>query len=373
MTDKTKTNRIQRREFLGAMGATGAVTASAIASPAIAQGRREVRMVTAWPNDFPGLGTSATRIAERITIMSGGSLAVKVFPADTLVSAFESFDAVSNGDAEAYHAIEYYWQGKSSAFSFFAGVPFGLTASEMNTWIYAGGGQLLWDKISSQYNLKPFLAGNIGTHMAGWFTKPIRSIDDFRGMRVAIAGLGGNVFRRMGASAQAIPGREILPALRSGKIDAADWFGPWIGMAMGFQNVAKYHYFPGFQEPGTALSCVFNLEFWKSLTISQQQVVEAATASENAYTLAEFNARNAEALHALEKDFGIRPTQLPNEVLQALGTASGKAVSEAGRNNPRAAEAYSAFIQFRHRSLAWSKVSEHAYLNARLLPFAYSP
>ena len=362
-----------RRRFLAAAGATGLVAASSIAAPAIAQNRREVRVVTTWPPDFPGFGTSAERLAKRIAVMSGGSLAVKVFPAGALVPAFDSFDAVSRGDAEMYHAIEHYWQGKSNAFGFFAAVPFGLTPGEMNAWIYQGGGQALWDELSAGFNLKPFLAGNTGVHMAGWYNRRITSVDDFTGLRVAISGLGGKVLRRLGASAVALPGNELVSALRAGKIDAAEWFGPWHGLAMGFQNAATEFYYPGVYEPGTALTCAVNLKFWDSLTYAQQQVIEAATAAENTFTLAEFNARNAEALGLLREEYGIQPRELPNNVLGAIGDAAAEVVADAGKGDPLAAKIYTAFVDVRRKAIAWSKLSEYAYLHARLLPFKYTP
>ncbi|MDH3335009.1 MAG: twin-arginine translocation signal domain-containing protein, partial [Rhodospirillaceae bacterium] len=134
---------MKRRDFLKNAATAGIAGAAAttLAAPAIAQNVRELKMVTTWPKNFPGLGTSAQRLADNITAISGGSLSVKVYAAGELVPPFESFDAVSNGTADMYHGAEYYWQGKSKAFNFFAAVPFGLTATEMNAWIHHGGGQ----------------------------------------------------------------------------------------------------------------------------------------------------------------------------------------------------------------------------------------
>ena len=158
---------MKRREFVRGAAVAGAAVAGAgaLSAPAIAQGVRELKLVTTWPKNFPGLGTGAQRMADRITAATGGQITVKLFAAGELVPPFESFDAVSNGTADMYHGAEYYWQGKSKAFNFFAAVPFGFTASEFDSWIQFGGGQELWDKLSGDFNIKPFTAGNTGVHV----------------------------------------------------------------------------------------------------------------------------------------------------------------------------------------------------------------
>ena len=182
---------MKRRTFLTTTGAVAA--ASTFPAPAIAQGIRELRLVSSYPL------TPGTKLLVRtITEASGGRLRVKAFPAGKLVDAFEVFDAVREGIADMYYSVEYFWKDRSPAFSFFAGVPFGLTSSEMDAWMHRGGGQKLWDELSAEYNIKPFLAGNTGVQMGGWYKKEITSIDSFKGLRIRIPGLGGEVMRRMG-------------------------------------------------------------------------------------------------------------------------------------------------------------------------------
>ncbi|KKJ75113.1 ABC transporter substrate-binding protein, partial [Kiloniella litopenaei] len=189
---------MNRRKFLtgAATGVAAGAAAATLSAPAIAQGKRDLKMVTTWPKNFPGLGTGAQRVADRITAASGGKLNVKLYAAGELVPPFESFDAVSNGTADMYHAAEYYWQGKHKAFNFFTAVPFGFTANELDAWVHYGGGQELWDKLSAQYNLKSFMAGNTGVQMGGWFNKEINTLEDFKGLKIRMPGLGGEVLRR---------------------------------------------------------------------------------------------------------------------------------------------------------------------------------
>jgi len=155
-----------------------------LSAPNLSQNRREYRMATSWPKDFPGLGQMPNRFAAALREMSEGRIDVKVFAAGELVGATECFDATSTGAADMYHAAEYYWQGKSRGFSFFTAIPLGMTAAEIMGWIDFGGGQALWDELSAKFNIKAFQAGNTGHQTGGWFKRKMESLDDFKGLRM---------------------------------------------------------------------------------------------------------------------------------------------------------------------------------------------
>lgn len=328
-------------------------------------------MVTTWPKGFPGLAASAERLAKRITAMTEGQITVRVFAAGELVDDFECFDAVGGGDAEMYHAFESYWQSKSRAFNFFSAVPFGLTAAEIEAWVLYGGGQALWEELAKPFNVKPLLAGNTGAQMGGWYNKEIKGPDDFKGLKVRMPGLAGDVMRRLGSVAVNLPAGEIFPALRSGAIDGTEWGGPWNDVAFGLQNVAKFYYYPGFHEPGTAMSLGVNLKLWEGLSLAHKAAIEAAAAAECAHSLAEFNARNAEALEDLRGKFKVTIRKFEDSTLQAMGEASGQVVTVAGEGDALSRKIAQSFFAFRRQAISWSKIAEQAYFSARLLPFRY--
>ena len=361
---------MQRRQFLTTSGTVVAAT-SFFAMPAIAKGAREIKLVTSWPKGLPGLGTSAARLAKLITDTSGGRLQVKVFPAGDMVAPFEVFDAVSVGIAEMYHSAEYYWEKRSPAFNFFAAVPFGLTAGEMNSWIYRGGGQKLWDELSATYNIKPMLASNTGVQMGGWFVKPVTSIESYEGLRYRMPGLGGEVLRRVGAVVVNLPGGEIVRALQSGAIDASEWVGPWNDLELGLHNATKYYYYPGFHEPGTALSLGVNKEFWDSLSAEERQIIATSAAAENSFSISEFNARNTAALETLIQQHGVEVQKFDDAILQALGKISGEVMGEISHHDPLTRQVYDSFMNFRRAAVRWGELSERGYLNARSLKFQY--
>jgi TRAP-type mannitol/chloroaromatic compound transport system substrate-binding protein len=362
---------MDRRQFVAGASVGAAAAATAFPTPAIAQGARELKMVTTWPKTLPGLQSGAERVAEAITSLSGGRLNVKVFAAGQLVGAFESFDAVSSGLADMYHGSEITWAGRSPAFSYFCNVPFGLTPPEINAWIYYGGGQALWDELSAAFGLKPFICGNTGPQMGGWFTKELTGIDSYKGLRYRMPGVGGEVLRRLGAAVVNLPASEIIPSLRSGAIDASEFAGPWVDMALGLNKAAKYYYYPGFHEPGAAVSLVLNKKLWDSLGRTERSVIETAAGAENALSYADFTAHDAIALQQIANDPAIEVRKLDDSILEALGKMSGEVLYETSRKDDLTRRVYDSFIKFRTSALRWGDISERAFLNARALPYQF--
>ncbi|OHC74080.1 MAG: ABC transporter substrate-binding protein [Rhodospirillales bacterium RIFCSPLOWO2_12_FULL_58_28] len=360
---------MKRRQFLKNTVIAGAV--ASFPAPAVARETRDLKMVTVWPRNLPGLAAGAERLAKRINDLSGGELNVKVFAAGELVPPQESFDAVASGFADMYHASEHYWRGKSRAYDFFSAVPFGMSATEMNAWLQFGGGQPLWDELSASFNLKPFQAGNTGGRMGGWFNKEINAVSDFSRLKISMSDPGGEVLNRFGAKVSSLPPGEIVNSLRSGAIDAVEWFGPWNDMALGLHQAAKYYYYPGFHKPGLALSAAVNLITWDKMPRGHQRLIETATAAENAALSAEFTVRNAESLELMVKEHKVKLRRFPDSALEAFGDASGRLVNEAAAGDKITMKIYKSFLDFRRKAIGWSRHSELAFGGARQLPFKY--
>jgi TRAP-type mannitol/chloroaromatic compound transport system substrate-binding protein len=361
---------MHRRSFMATAGVAAVGVVSTLPAPAVAQDIRELTMVTSWPKGSAGLGSSAERLATRITELSDGRLQVNVFGAGDLVDAFEVFDAVSAGIADMYHSAEYYWHAKSPAFSFFTAVPFGLTANELAAWIHRGGGQELWDALSAEYGLKSLLATNTGVQMAGWFTKEVTSVESYKGLRYRMPGLGGEVLKQLGGIVANLPGGEIVAALQSGAIDAAEWVGPWMDLDFGLYEGGKYYYYPGFHEPGTALCLGINKQIWDGLSASDKRLIEHAAGTEYMMSLADFNAENGVALATLINDHGVELRRFDDDVITELGRASRDVLDGIGNSDAATSRVYSSFLEQRKSLMDWSDISERAYLNARGLAFS---
>jgi TRAP-type mannitol/chloroaromatic compound transport system substrate-binding protein len=356
---------MKRRRVL-AGGATIAA-GTALAAPAIAQGIRQLRMVTDWPAASPGPHDSSRRLAQTIAEVTGGRIRIEVFAAGELVRSFETFDAVGAGVAELYHSYEGYFASKSPGFSFFATMPFGFTADELYAWVRHGGGQALWDELSGQFNVKPLLSGSTGCQMGGWFTREIASAGAFRGLRYRMAGPGAEVLRRLGAVVVSLPGGEITSALQSGAIDATEWIGPWLDTAMGLHKSAKYYYYPGFHEPGAGWSLGINRGVWDSLPAGDRRIIEAVAAAEYLVTLSEFNAANAAALRTLREDSSIRIMKFDDALLKELHRLSMEVVAEAGAADGTSRRIHASYQAFRASAMAWGDLAERAFLNGRAL------
>jgi len=336
-----------------------------ISAPAIAKNTLKWKMITTWPKNFPGLGTGAQRIADSITTMSDGQLMVKLYAAGELVPPFECFDAVRQGIAQMSHGASYYWISKNRSTPFFAAVPGGLTAQEHDAWIHYGGGQQLWDELYGEFGLKGFLAGNSGVQMGGWFKKEINSLEDFKGLKMRIPGLGAEVINRMGATAVALPGGEIMPSLQSGAIDATEWVGPWNDLAFGFYKVAKNYYGPGFHEPGTSTECMVNKNEFNALPKNLQDIVEHACVSENNKMLAEFTTGNNIAQRKLVEDHGVKIKHFPDEVYKVMFKISEEVVSETANEGDINKRIYQSWSSFKNDAIERAPFSEQGYMLRR--------
>ncbi|MCO4787305.1 TRAP transporter substrate-binding protein [Marinomonas atlantica] len=325
----------------------------------------EWKMVTTWPKNFPALGTGAESLAQSITAMSGGRINVKVYAAGELVPALEAFDAVSRGTAQIGHAASYYWKGKVPAAQFFTTVPFGLTAQEMNAWLSQGGGQELWEEVYAPFNIIPMAAGNTGTQMGGWFNKEINSVADLSGLKMRMPGLGGEVLADAGVTVVNMPGSEMFTALQTGTIDATEFVGPYNDLAFGIYKAAKYYYYPGWQEPGSAIETFINKEAFEALPEDLQLIVRAAARQTNAEILDEYTAMNNSALETLINEHGVILKRFPDDVLAEFRASTDTVMAKVAANDPLSQKVYSSMKDFKEKVMKWSEISERAIINAR--------
>jgi TRAP-type mannitol/chloroaromatic compound transport system substrate-binding protein len=358
---------MDRRSFLKTAGLAGGAAAGALAAPAIAQGITELKLVTSWPKNFPGLGTAPERFAKSVEKATDGRYRVRVFAGGELVHPLKVHDAVQEGTAEMYHSGDYYFQGKLKAYAFYSSVPFGFRPDEMDAWIQYGGGQELWDEIGAQFGIKHMECGNTGSQMGGWFNKKMESVDDFKGLKMRIPGLGGDVIKALGGTPVTLAGAEILPALQSGNVDATEWVGPWNDLAFGFYKVVKFYHYPGFHEPGTMLNIGMSKKLWDSLSESDKQIFEACARAENNHNLAEFNSNNGQALDTLINKHGVELVEFSDEIYKEFGKASNDVLAAAGEADPLTKKVYESFIDFRKKAADWSMLSDQSYMNKRSL------
>lgn len=329
----------------------------------ITQKKYEWKMVTTWPPNFPVFGEGCTLFANLVEVMSGGRMKIKVYGGGELVPPLESFDAVRSGAANCGHGAAYYWAGKSAAAQFFAAVPFGLNGQQMNTWIMQGDGMKLWEELYADFGLVPMLAGNSGVQMGGWFNREINSLEDLKGLKMRIPGLGGKVLEKAGGAPVLLAGGELYTGLERGIIDATEWVGPYHDYKMGFHQIAKYYYTPGWHETGTTLELFFNKKDFEALDKPLQGILRAAAAQVNQWIFYEFEMQNAIYLEKLINEENVAIRNYPKEVLNKLRSYTQEVIDEIIATDPFSKKVYRSYDQFRKRAQAWANVTEKVFYN----------
>ena len=352
---------MDRRSFLKntALGGTAVAASATLAAPAYAPGKRTLTMVTSWGRGLAGVFDAAQKTADNITAITDGQLTIDVKAAGELVGAFEVFDAVTAGQADMYHAADYYFVGQHPAYAFFTAVPFGMTAQELANWYYHGDGAALHDELGQIFGLKSFLAGNTGAQAGGWYRKEITSAADFNGLKFRMPGLGGKALGKLGASVQNLPGSEVYQALASGAIDGTEWIGPWADEKAGFQEITQFYYAAGFHEPGAGLSVAMNRDVFEGMSPAHQKMVEIASAEAHQWNLAQFLNNNGTALQRLQAG-GVKVLEFGDDVWDAFGTASNE-VHQENMGDEIYKNVFDSFSASLKASSSWIQQAEGTY------------
>lgn len=360
---------MKRRDFVrkstlllgaGAIGAGCGGSETTGSGPAV-QTRPRVRwrLVSSFPRSLDTIFGASTELAERVSALTDGRFEIRPYPAGELVPALEVLGSVQNGTVQMGHSASYYFVGKHPALSFDTTIPFGLTARQHTAWLYHGGGMDLLRELFTDFNVINFPGGNTGAQMGGWFRREIGSLADLRGLKMRIPGMGGRVMNALGTTVQVIGGGEIYPALERGAIDATEWVGPYDDEKLGFHEVARYYYYPGWWEPGPALTFFVNRQAWDQLPGLYQEAFEAATYEVSSRMLASYDAKNPAALKRLV-DAGVQLRPFPNDVMEAASRTS-REILEADSSDPTYRRIFEAYERWRQESFDWFRTAEQSY------------
>lgn len=351
---------MKRRTFLRKTAAGIAV--GAVTTPAFAQSQPQIhwRMASSYPKSLDTLYGAAELIVNRVASATDGKFRIRLFAAGEIVPGLQVLDAVQNGTIECGQTAPYYYVGKDPAFAFATALPFGLNARQQNAWMYYGGGIEAMAGLFADYGCIQFPAGNTGAQMGGWYRKEIQGVEDLKGLKMRIGGLGGQVLAKLGVVPQQIAGGEVYQSLERGTIDAVEWVGPYDDEKLGFHKVARYYYYPGWWEGGPQLSVIVNIKKWAELPKSYQAVFEAACAEANVHMVARYDAGNPAALRRLVAA-GAELRAFPQPVMEACLDAANELYNELSDKSANFKRIFTDWNRFRADQFLWFRVAESTY------------
>jgi len=363
---------MQRREFVrkaalgvgaGTVAACGGESGTTVATAEAAVQGPEVswRLATSFPPSLDILHGAAERIAERVSVLTGGRFTMRVYSAGELVPALQVMDAVQQGTVQAGLTGGYYYIGKSPALAFDSTLPFGLTARQQTAWLLHGGGLELLEEVYADFGIIPFPAGNTGAQMGGWFREPVNSLEDLQGLRMRIPGIGGEIMSRLGVSVQVLGGADIYPALERGAIDATEWVGPYDDEKLGFFQIAPNYYLPGWFEPGLNAMLQVSRAAYDELPPAYRELLATVCRESATDMLARYDTENPPALRRLVQDHGVQLRRFPEEVLEAAWEESQSYLQEQADSDPAFGRIFQSWDAYRRAAFPFFAGNEQSY------------
>lgn len=351
---------MKRRQFL--TGAATGLAATAVAAPAIAQSQPEIRwrLTSSFPRVLDTIFGTAQTFAKYLAEATDNRFQIQTFPAGEIVPGLQALDSVQTGAVECAQTPTYFYAGKDPTLGFGTGVPFGLNARLQHSWWHFGGGAEIINPVLAKFNAIGLPFGNSGCQMGGFFRKEVNAIEDLKGLKFRIGGLGGQVLARMGVVPQQIAPGDVYPALEKGTIDAAEFVGPYDDEKLGFHRVAKYYYYPGWWEGGAMMHLVINIEQWNKLSKPYQRIMQDAAEAANNWMLAKYDSVNAPALKRLVAQ-GAVPKAFPLPIMEAAYKHAHDIYNEIAAGNPDFKKALESMTAFRAEQLQWWQVGEFSF------------
>lgn len=356
-------NRRKALKFAGG-GGLAAILATGSA-PAFSQGKKEWRMQQTWAKTSPGLAVGGNAFADYITKATGGSLTVKVYSAGEIVPPFQTLEAVANGTMQMGYGYVTYWAGQLPAINFLGTLPFGVTTQEQNAWYEHGGGNALAEKLYAKLGVMFMLGGQTPVQPAGWYNKEINSVNDYKGLKMRVGGLGAKVLQAMGGTPVSMPLGQVPQAMQTGAIDAIEFVGPLNDLSFGLHKVAKYYYWPGWLEPSGPYDIMINPKAWATLSATEKEIVHAGAAVAMKANLNEMWAKNAAAYDQMVNQLKVQVKMIPDEALKQIAAAAYKVCEAEAAKDADSKEVWDSVMKFRKQMLPYMNVSEYEFMRVR--------
>jgi TRAP-type mannitol/chloroaromatic compound transport system substrate-binding protein len=333
--------------------ATAAAAIGLATTAAIAQEKKvRLNMAGAFPSTTGLLGPTQQYIVDTLKKVSGGSIDAKFFEPGALVPAGQYFDAIGNGSLDSAWTVSGFFTGKDIAFAMFAAVPFGPEAGEYMGWMNHGGGRQIYDDLHAKYNIVALPCGLIAPEASGWFRKEIKGPDDLKGLKMRFFGLGANVMQKLGVQTQLLQAGEIFQALQLGTIDATEFSMPVMDLTLGFHQVAKHYYFPGWHQMSTINSLYFSKAKWAEFSDTQKEQIRVTCDSTMFRQFVEGESVQAKAIKEIQAK-GVTLHYWPKEMLALYKKTWEEVAKEQVEKSPEFKKAYDSYSAFRSEYKVW--------------------
>ncbi|MGH6896266.1 MAG: TRAP transporter substrate-binding protein [Geminicoccaceae bacterium] len=343
----------QTRARLIAAAGVALVATLGLTANADAQDRVQWKMQSAFPGNLSHLGTSAKRLEGMVDRLSAGAFQLQFFEPGALVPALECFDAASQGSVESCFTTAGYHTGKYPALAFFTAVPFGPDFGEYFAWMIYGGGKELQNEIYARHDLFSIDCNMIGPETSGWFREEVASLEDLNGLKMRFFGLGAQVVQKLGVSTQLLAAADIYPALERGVIDATEFSMPNMDIDLGFYQIAKYNYYPGWHQQSSIGELLINKPLFEGLSDQNQAILEAACGWNVYVNFAETEAMNPAAMNKMAEEYGVTNVRWTDEELAAFETAWNEVVEEQSAQDEEFEKIAESYYAFRNVYKTW--------------------
>ena len=356
---------------LGLMGlcavSAAALCLTTISNDAVAQEKVRWKMQSAFGGALPHLGPSGIRFSKDVERMSGGKFEVKFYEPGALIPPLECFDAVAKGSIESCWTTPGYDTGKYAALAFFTTVPFGPAFGEFLAWKWFGGGNKLRDEIYAKHGIVAIDCFCIGPETSGWFRNEIKSVDELKGLKMRFFGLGAQVMQKLGVSTQLLAAADIYQALERGVIDATEFSMPTMDIKLGFHQIAKYNYFPGWHQLVSCSHILMNKEAWDKLPDNYKAMIEVAAHAQVAVTYAETEAMQFDAMAEMRDKYKVQVKRWSDQDLSAFEKAWLEVIADESAKDPLFKKIADHYLDFRKKYAVWgdAQVIKPTYLSAK--------
>ncbi|MEQ9641932.1 MAG: TRAP transporter substrate-binding protein [Alphaproteobacteria bacterium] len=337
-----------------AVGVLGAAVGMLAAVTAVeAQDRVRWKMQSTFGSTLPTLGPGGVRFADDVKVLSGGNFDIKFFEPNSLIPSLECFDAVGKGSIDSCWTTPGYHAGKVPAVQFFTTVPFGPSIGEFWAWRWFNGGQDLMDELYAEHNLKPIPSQCIGPETSGWFKEPIEDLEQLKGMKMRFFGLGAQVMQKLGVSTQLLAAAEIYPALERGVVDATEFSMPAMDIKLGFYQIAKNNYFPGWHQQVSCGEFLTNLDQYNGLSEMYKRLLTTVGRAEIIYGYAETEGVNFKAMKEMQEKHGVTVRRWTDDQLAVFERAWLEVLKERAASDADFKKVADHYLAFREQYKVW--------------------